>query len=163
MDPKQRRRVLRLISNGMYVVTGRNGSDHVGATITWLTQSSFEPPLLVCGVRPDSSLHAGLDPGSNAIVHMLADDQKEIAQKFFTLAEVDESTTPTTINGLAFEATPAGALLADAGAWAVCEVRERIDCGGDHSLVVLEVVDVGERDEELAPLTVRTSPWEYGG
>ena len=163
MDSKQRRRVLRLLSNGMYVVTARDGDEHVGATITWLTQSSFDPPLLVCAVRPDSALHGALEPGSGAIVQVLTQDQREVAKAFFTRAEVDEASTPSTINGLAFEPTPAGAVLVDAGAWAVCEVRQRIDAGGDHSLVVLEVVDVGERRQDLVPLTVRDSPWEYGG
>lgn len=162
MDPKTRKKVLRLLSNGMYVVTARNGEEHAGATITWLTQSSFRPPLLVAGVRADSALHGCLAPGGTALVQVLGSDQEHIAQAFFRTAEVDDDAVPPTLNGLPYEETEAGALLQDVRAWAACRVRDRIDCGGDHHLVVLEVVDVGARGD-VEPLTVRDSPWEYGG
>lgn len=163
MDPALRKHVLRLLSNGMYVVTSRSRGEDVGATITWLTQTSFAPPLLVAGVRPDSALHGGMTVGGSAVVQVLTADQEHIAKAFFTRAEVDVEASPPTINGLPYDPTPSGALLHEARAWAECRVRERIDCGGDHDLIVLEVVDVGARDGDLEPLTVRSSPWQYGG
>ena len=71
--------------------------------------------------------------------------------------------TPPTIAGLPFTLSEAGVpILDDCNAYAECTVSEVIDHGGDHELVVLEVVDITSRDE-LVPLTVRASPWEYGG
>lgn len=162
MDSRLRKQVLRLFTNGMYVVTTRDGDEHAGATITWLTQCSFRPPLLVAGVRPDSTLHECLRKGGPALVQVLSSDQEHIAQAFFSKTRVQDDGGRPTINGLPFEATPAGALLEDARAWAECRVQEIIDKGGDHSLVVFEVLDVGARGE-VEPLTVRASPWEYGG
>lgn len=162
MDPKLRRQVLRLLSNGIYVVTARNGGAEVGATITWLTQASFEPPLLVAGVRPGSAISAALRAGGAAVVHVLGVDQQDVARRFFTPAAIDDDAAPPTINDLPFEPTGYGPRLLAARAWADCRVRETIDCGGDHRLVVLEVEDVGSRGE-VDPLTVRRSPWQYGG
>jgi flavin reductase (DIM6/NTAB) family NADH-FMN oxidoreductase RutF len=43
-----------------------------------------------------------------------------------------------------------------------CEVREILQQYGDHALVILEVVNAEIR-QEVTPLTVADSPWEYGG
>ena len=162
MDPQERKRVLRLLSNGMYVVTTQRAGEPAGATVTWLTQTSFEPPLLVAGVRPGSGLSEGMQESGRAIVHVLGEGQQPVAKKFFSRPEVDNDADPPTIAGLPFEPVAAGPLLLDVRAWAEVRVIETVDCGGDHNLVVLEVVEVGHRGE-IEPLTVRSSPWEYGG
>ena len=163
MDSDTRKRVLRSLSNGMYVITGQSSAGFGAATVTWLTQTSFEPPLLVAGVRPASGLFACLTPGSPAVVHVVGKGQEGLAKRFFSRPEVDTEATPPTIAGLPFSLSGAGLpILDDCDAYAECTVSEIIDHGGDHELVVLEVVDVTSRDE-LVPLTVRASPWEYGG
>jgi len=162
MDPKVRKQVLRLISNGMYVVTSRVADGHAAATITWLTQVSFDPPLLSLGVRPGSRISEALHESRRAVVHILGTDQQAIAKSFFVAPEVDTQGGVLTIGGHAFEPTDAGARLLDARAWMTCQVIDTLDCGGDHNLMVLEVIAVGE-DGEVEPLTVQTSPWSYGG
>lgn len=158
MDSKLRKQVLRSLSNGMYVVTTGDAESAAGATVTWLTQSSFEPPLIVACVRAGSSLWEGIERHMRAVVHVLDTSQEETAKRFFTPGEVEGPT----LNGLEVEFLACGPRLRDARAWAECKVRELIDCGGDHRLVVLEVIDVGAQGD-LEPLTVRASPWQYGG
>ena len=46
-----RRACLRLLSYGLYAVTVRRGSEHGGFTANWLTQVSFDPPLLALSVE----------------------------------------------------------------------------------------------------------------
>jgi flavin reductase (DIM6/NTAB) family NADH-FMN oxidoreductase RutF len=162
MDPKARRRVLRLISNGMYVVTSPGEDDHAVATITWLTQISFDPPLIAMGVRPGSRISETLHASRVATIHLLSEDQQELAKSFFAAPELDLESDPPTIGGHPFEAGEYGARLLDARAWITGRMIETLDCGGDHNLVVLEVEDIGEAGE-VAPLTVQASPWSYGG
>lgn len=163
MDPKVRKQVLRSLSNGMYVVTARSSEGYGAATLTWLTQTSFEPPLLVASVRPGSGIAECLQSGHDAVVHIVGADQQDLAKRFFARVEVDADAQPPTIAGLPFELSGAGIpILAHAAAYAECRVVETIDCGGDHNLVVLEVIDATWR-ADLEPLTVRQSPWEYGG
>lgn len=162
MDSKLRKRVLRQISNGVYVLTSAGRERPAAATITWLTQFSFDPPLLVAGIRPGSSISESLQESRKAVVHIVGSDQLEMAKRFFSAPEHDADATPPTLAGLPYEATAHGPLLQAACAWAQCQVLEIIDSGGDHNLVVLEVIDIGERGE-LAPLTVQASPWSYGG
>ncbi len=163
MDPKVRRQVLRSLSNGIYVVTSRSAEGHSAATLTWMTQTSFEPPLLVAGVQPDSGIAEYLQASQRAVIHVLAAGQESIAKRFFSRPDLDMASQPPTLGGLPFTESADGlAILEDAAAYAECHVLETIDCGGDHHLVVFEVTAVEHRGD-FEPLTVHHSPWEYGG
>lgn len=162
MDAKLRKRVLRLVSNGVYIVTASAGRRPSAATITWLTQFSFDPPLLVAGIRPGSSISDCLQESRRAVVHIVGRDQQEVAKRFFSAPDHDDAATPPTLGGRPYQDTESGPVLQDARAWMSCKVLEIIDSGGDHNLVVMEVVDIGEQGE-VDPLTVQASPWSYGG
>jgi flavin reductase (DIM6/NTAB) family NADH-FMN oxidoreductase RutF len=47
MDAKVRQKTLRLLSNGVYVLTSRSEERYGAATVTWVSQVSFKPPLIV--------------------------------------------------------------------------------------------------------------------
>lgn len=159
MDPAIRKKTLRLLSNGMYIMTSRNGEHYGAATITWLSQASFKPPLLMAAVRPDSNVFECLRESRIAAVHILGADQQELAQRFFAPTEARNGT----INGEPFAPGKTTApILRNAHAYLECQVREIIETGGDHTLVLLEVVEVEFR-REVKPLTIGESPWEYGG
>ena len=86
---------LRLLSNGVYIITSRDG-DHFGAaTVTWLSQASFKPPLLMAAIRPESNVFRCLTHSCVAAIHIVDCSQKSIAQRFFTPTSV----APGTING----------------------------------------------------------------
>jgi flavin reductase (DIM6/NTAB) family NADH-FMN oxidoreductase RutF len=159
MDVHTKRRTLRLLTNGMYVVTSRQG-DHFGAaTITWLSQASFRPPLLMAAVRPESNVFRCFKPGGAAAVHILGIEQQDIALKFFAPTVVSDSQ----INGEPFVDGVTGApVLTRCGAWVECRVVRIIDTGGDHAVVVMEVVETQYRGP-VEPLTIKASPWVYGG
>jgi flavin reductase (DIM6/NTAB) family NADH-FMN oxidoreductase RutF len=166
VDTSSRKRTLRLLSNGLYVMTsaglpcdGAQGEVRVGAaTVTWLSQASFTPPLVMAAIRPNSTVFTCLAESGAAAVHVLDATQREIAQKFFS---------PTTvagqfINGEPFRAGLTGApILRNACAYFECRVRQMVSLG-DHTVVVMEVVDA-QCPRECLPLTVAGSPWAYGG
>ena len=160
MDPESRRQTLRLLSNGVYVMTARCGERFGAATVTWVSQASFRPPLLMAAVRPGSNVFACLRDSGVAALHILDRGQEEMARKFFAPTEADASG----INGEPFgEGTTAVPILRNAPAYLECRVRRIVDdLGGDHSLVVLEVMDASCR-EPVHPMTIAESPWEYGG
>jgi len=43
-----------------------------------------------------------------------------------------------------------------------CQVERIVDTEGDHAVVILRVVEAESR-EEVRPLTMAETPWEYGG
>jgi len=159
MEPAARRKALRLISNGMYILTSRCGNEFGAATVTWLSQASFKPPLLMAAVRADSNVYRCLIESRVAAVHILGCDQQEVAQRFFfpTKAEAGE------INGEPFSDGATGVpVLRNTPAYVECRVVRVLNDLGDHAIVVLEAVEAQYRTP-VRPLTIADSPWEYGG
>jgi len=59
MDTDTKKTVLRMIPYGLYVLTAKDQEGSVAAaTVNWVTQTSFQPPLIVIGVRADSFIHS---------------------------------------------------------------------------------------------------------
>jgi len=159
MDPNIRKKTLRLFSNGVYVVTSRDGERFGAATVTWISQASFKPPLLMAAIRRDSNVFQCLARSHVAAVHIVNSDQQAIAQKFFSPTRAE----PGIINGERFQPGKTSApILQDLGAYVECRVRRIIEDEGDHAMVILEVLEA-ECLAPMQPLTIRESPWEYGG
>jgi flavin reductase (DIM6/NTAB) family NADH-FMN oxidoreductase RutF len=159
MELATRRRALRLISNGMYVLTSRCGDDFGAATVTWLSQASFKPPLLMAAVRTNSNVFRCMSASRLAAVHILGCDQTDVAQKFFFPTKASDGA----INGEPFTNGATGVpVLQNAPAHIECRVVRVFNDLGDHAIVVLEVLEA-ECLAPVRPLTIADSPWEYGG
>jgi flavin reductase (DIM6/NTAB) family NADH-FMN oxidoreductase RutF len=160
MDPKTKQKVLRLLTNGIYVMTSCSGLKFGAATVTWVSQAGFKPPLLMAALRKDGNVLECLLESRQAVLHILDKQQAQIAQKFFASAKESGGL----LNGEPY--TKAKKILApvltSAHAYLECEVRETIETQSDHAIAVLEVVHAEIR-QDTSPLTVADSPWEYGG
>ena len=158
MDARIRKHTLRMLSNGMYVVTSSSGGRYGAATVTWLSQASFKPPLVMAAIRPESNVFRCLAESGVAVVHILDRLQQDMAQRFFSPTDV----VGDTINGEPFVPGVTHApVLRNAPAYLECVVRHTLALG-DHTVVVMEVVEAECRGETW-PLTVAASPWQYGG
>jgi len=158
VDTNSRKRTLRLLSNGLYVMTSASGPRVGAATVTWLSQASFTPPLVMAAIRPNSNVFACLAESGVAAVHILDATQRDVAQRFFSPTTV----TGGTVNGEPYRAGITGApILKNACAFFECCVRQMVALG-DHTVVVMEVVEA-QCPRECLPLTVSASPWAYGG
>ena len=158
MDPKIRKKTLRMLSNGIYVVTSAHGASYGAATVTWVSQASFQPPLVMVALRPDSNVFKCLQESGVAAVHVLDRTQQAMAQQFFSPTRVIDGT----INGEPF--TPgvtAAPILQNALAYLECAIRHIVTLG-DHAVVIMQVIEAGCRGD-VQPLTVAASPWAYGG
>jgi flavin reductase (DIM6/NTAB) family NADH-FMN oxidoreductase RutF len=159
MELLTRRKTLRLLSNGVYVITSRSGDHYGAATVTWVSQASFKPPCIMAAIRPDSNVFKCISSGAPAAIHILTLDQREIAQRFFFPTKAVDGH----INGEPFTDGVTGApILPNAPAHVECRVLKIIDGIGDHAVVILEVVEA-QCCDGVRPLTVAESPWQYGG
>ena len=63
MEEAAKKTAWRLIPYGMFVLTTRDkqGEKVGAATINWLTQTSFAPPLVAIGVKADSLAHKHIE------------------------------------------------------------------------------------------------------
>ncbi len=158
MDEAARKTALRMIPYGLFVVTASYGDEVSGTCINWVTQASFQPPLVVLGLKNDSHTLAHVRAGGAFAVNVLASGQKDLAYAFFKPTTVDGNK----LCGYEFETGAAGApLLLDAPAWWECRLTDIVE-RGDHTIVVAEVVEAGVR-REAAPLTLAEVGVSYGG
>ena len=140
MDPNAKKTALRMIPYGLYVLTGRTGDGRVSAaTVNWVTQVSFEPPLVVVGVKADSSAHGVIKEARAFALNILGKGQQGAAFTFFKPAAVEGNT----VSGEPFRLGSTGApLLDNAPAFVECKLVDTVE-RGDHSVFVGEVVDAG--------------------
>jgi flavin reductase (DIM6/NTAB) family NADH-FMN oxidoreductase RutF len=160
MDPADKKVALRAITYGLYVMTASSDGEFAAGGVNWLTQASFEPPLVAAGVKADSGLHALIEQTGLFAVNVLADDQLDIGKAFFRSITVDGDR----INDHKFErgvATDAP-ILDEVPYWFECRVTDTV-ARGDHTVFVAEVIGAGVRDAARVPLNLRTTGMNYGG
>lgn len=167
MDADAKRTSLRMIPYGLYVLTAAVEAEKAAAAaVTWVTQASFEPPLVVACVRVDSFVHDVVEEAGAFALNVLAKDQEEIAVQFFKPNEPEGMT----IGGYSFQFGEAGCpLLDDAPAYIECKVAGALK-EGDHTVFLGEVVGAGVRrapDERPDAATLKPSDLRgdifYGG
>lgn len=148
-----------MLSNGIYILTSR-ANGHLGAaTVTWVSQASFNPPLIMAAVRRESNVYECLAEGGSAALHIVGERQQDIARRFFRTTRAQDGK----LNGEPFAAGATSApVLAGLPAHVECRLEQIVDTGGDHAVVILRVVEA-ECREAVRPLTIADTPWEYGG
>ena len=84
MDANVKKTALRMIPYGLYVLTAKGKDDTVAAaTVNWVTQASFTPPLVVVGVKVDSHVHALIKESKAFALNVLGKGQRAMAFTFF--------------------------------------------------------------------------------
>ena len=158
LDPTAKKTALRLFTYGLYAVSCAHDGDANVFTANWLTQVSFEPPLVAVSVENASaSLPLILASGLFAI-NVFATGQRDLAGalgKSRLRAGDKLGGVPHTLsaNGLP--------LLSETLGWVECRVGDHL-VTGDSTLVVGEVIAAGlQRDGE--PLTMREAGFRHAG
>ena len=159
VDAKVRQKALRMLSNGVYVLTSKANGRCGAATVTWVSQVSFKPPLVMVALQRQSNVYKCLAESRIAALHIVDEGQQDIAHRFF----FPTSASNGTINGeRVVEGKTAAPILESLPAHIECEVHEIVENGGDHAMVLLHPVEA-EFSAAVRPLTMAETPWEYGG
>ncbi len=137
MDENSKKTALRMIPYGIYVLTAKAKDGTIGtATVNWVTQTSFAPPLVAAAVKADSGAYAALKDSQHFVLNMLGKGQQGVAFTFFKPAQVEGDK----ISGQPVRAGETGApVLTDAQACVECRVAEIVE-RGDHHIVIGEVI-----------------------
>jgi len=138
MNADAKKTALRMIPYGIYVLTADDGKGGVAAaTVNWVTQTAFAPPLVVVGVKTDSGAYGIVKSTKSFTLNMLGKAHKGLAFTFFKPAAVEGDK----ISGQAFHKGSNGAPILDAALAAVeCKVTSIVE-QGDHHIVVAEVTE----------------------
>jgi flavin reductase (DIM6/NTAB) family NADH-FMN oxidoreductase RutF len=167
MNDDARKTALRMIPYGIYVLTVEDGDRNVAAaTVNWLTQTSFDPPLVAIGEKTDSGAYELLKKTKKFALNMLGKGQQGTAFAFFKPTVRDSDT----INGESFKTGANGSpILSSAAASLECSVVEIVE-RGDHHIVVGEVTEAtverapaGRPDETILEMKDLGEKVFYGG
>lgn len=160
LDQEAKRKVLRDITYGLYAVTAAHAGERGVFTANWLSQASFDPPLIMVSVENDSSTlplirASGLfticpfDASQKPLAAALGKPKVRAGDKFATL----NLATIETASGI-----PA---LADSLGYVVCSVRSEVPAG-DSVVFVAEVVEATSLSDE-PPLVMREAGFRHAG
>ncbi|MBM3560963.1 MAG: flavin reductase family protein [Alphaproteobacteria bacterium] len=138
MDADAKKIALRMIPYGIYVLAGRGPDGTIAAaTVNWVTQTAFAPPLVVVGVKADSQSYRAIQSAGVFALNMLGKGQEGLAFDFFKPTQLEGGK----LNGEPFHAGTTGApILDNAPACIECKVVEVV-ARGDHHIVIGEVVE----------------------
>jgi flavin reductase (DIM6/NTAB) family NADH-FMN oxidoreductase RutF len=160
MDQQAKKTVLRAITYGLYAVSAEHDGERGIFTANWLSQASFEPPLVMVSVERDSSTLPLIRASGRFVVSPLFEGQKDLAgalgrpkaragDKFATL---DLPVVKTESDGPA---------LADAVGYLVCRVESETPAG-DSVVIIGEVIEAAVLNER-APLEMRAAGFRHAG
>lgn len=159
MNEDTKKDLLRLIPHALYILTSKAGTKTAAATVSWVTQASFKPPLVAVGLKKDSVTFGIVQEAQGFVLNFLGKDQKAVAQKFFKHVEPEGSS----IAGEAFTESPVlkHPVFTHMAGSIECKLVGTLD-KGDHVLVLAEVVEAKKGPQE-GPLLLSTTGWQYGG
>ncbi len=137
MNADAKKTVLRMIPYGIYVLTADDGKGNIAAaTVNWVTQTAFAPPLVVVGVKTNSGAYATVKAAQAFALNMLGKEHKGLAFTFFKPVNVSDGK----LSGQSYSKGMTGApLLTDAPGAVECRVVSIVE-HGDHHIVVGEVI-----------------------
>lgn len=159
MDKEIRKKILRKIPYGLYVLGLRDGDKFHAMVGSWLSQCSFEPPLLMLGIKKGSYSHTMLEHNASFTINFPSKDQKKLVERFFKPHEAKDGKFGGEVP---FHPGKNGAPVLDETIGHLeCRVRQ-IVAGGDHDVVIAEIVE-GELATDTENLTMRDTGWHYGG
>jgi len=158
MDLQIKKQALRMFTYGLYAVTCVEGDEVNAFTANWLSQVSFEPPLVAVSVENISKSLPMIQRTRKFAVNVLRTGQRELAG---TLGKSGLK-HPDKLSGIAYDITADGYIvLREALSWVACEVHQMMETG-DSTLVVAEVVDAGIIAEGQ-PLSMAEAGFRHAG
>ncbi len=146
VESRALRRVWGLFVTGVTVITTGVGDRAAGTTVNSFTSVSLEPPLVLFCIHRDSRLGQELRTSGKFAVNLLARRQERLAREF---AGKQTATFDRVVHHRSTGGVP---VLSEALAYMACDIVNEYP-GGDHNIVLGEVVEIGVRRARQEPLT----------
>ena len=159
MDSAMKKTVLRMFTYGLYAVTAKHDDQISLMTANWLTQSSFEPPMMMLAVEVDSHTRQVIEASGAFAINVYETGQRELAG---TLGRT-YAKHPEKFDAVVWRPGPTtgSPILESALGWVECKIVNSMPAG-DHVVYVAAVVDAGLQREGV-PLTLKETGFKYAG
>jgi flavin reductase (DIM6/NTAB) family NADH-FMN oxidoreductase RutF len=150
---------LKLLTNGIYVLTARRGETRHGMSSSWVTQVSGEPPLVMASIDRRHFSHSLVREARRFGLNVVGRGAKRLEDFFYSAAARAEDN----LSSFATVEAPSGVpLLVDAAAGFDCAVVDEREAG-DHTLFVARVEWVRRGESDDIPLTTLDLEYVYLG
>ena len=131
---------------GLYVITAGQGQNIGGMIASWVSQVSYNPPLISVAVHPNRYTHSLIRDNGSFVLHILDRNQKDFLHRFKGPDPVGKFSGLEWTPGLT--GTP---ILAECPVYMECRVNSTL-APGNHTLFIGEICQAGRR-REVSPLT----------
>jgi flavin reductase (DIM6/NTAB) family NADH-FMN oxidoreductase RutF len=122
---------------GIYVLTSRADEVINGMIASWVSQVSYEPPLIMVAVHPKRYSHRLIEKGGGFVLHVISRSQKDYLSRF------KGADTQAKFSSLKWTTGQTGCpILSECLAYLECELKTRYR-PGNHTLFIGQVVDAG--------------------
>ncbi len=144
---KEIEKVLGKFSYGIYLLTCRYEDTNYGMIISWVTQVSYSPPLVLASVKKTRRILPYIEKAKFFSLQVLENTQAEILNNFKIPSLEDR------FSGLSYQILDTGVpVLTNVLAHVECRLKE-ILTPGDHALLIGEIVSGECIKENGVPLT----------
>lgn len=158
MNPTVKKHALRTFTYGLYAVSCVEGATVNIFTANWLSQVSFEPPLVAVSVENTAKSLPMILHSRVFTINTLRAGQRGLAAQLGKSANQH----PDKLAEIAYANGANGCpILQDALAWVACEVRGTLEAG-DSTLILAEVMDTGMLVEGQS-LTMAEAGFRHAG
>ena len=152
--------LLRKIPHGLFIcgVRDEENDEINGFTASWVTQGSFNPPLVVMAVRAEGTSHEIIENTQKFSLNVLKSEQKDLAAVFFK----PQKGLGGRFESVEFKIGDYGLpILIDSVGGLECEVIGNVKYG-DHTVFVGEVKSAF-LNNDVESLNLSSTGWNYGG
>lgn len=121
---------------GIYVLTAAHEDRRNAMIASWVSQVSYEPPLIAAAVHPNRFSHRLIEQSGSFALHVLTKEQKGF------VARLMGSDPEEKFKGFDWQTGKTGCpVLKDCAAWFECRLNTQIQ-PGNHTVFVGEVIEV---------------------
>ena len=161
---------LKKISYGFYILTTRKEKGehsqrqddyYAAGLVSWVTQCSFDPPMVAVAVQKTSDLNETIAKSKVFAINVLGKADLPMISPFSKKTQVE----PGKLNGYAFEdGEKTGVpVFKSVPAYVECKVKEIVHSEADHVIMIAEVVNASVLNADAEPLMEWETEYHYGG
>lgn len=163
MSTDKAKEALHRIPYGFYSITSRHGDEINAMVANWVMQASFTPRLVVVGLQKKAYSHQLISEGGVFAINIFNKTDQEAMMPFTKGRAKNPSKMDTAVY---ISAPETGCpILVGAAAYIECTLHSMVDIGGDHDLLVGQVVGASTLLEGSVQdtLTLLDVGWSYAG
>lgn len=154
---------LKMIPYGFYALSSHADDDDNIMVFNWFTQASFAPQLVAVGLQKTSHSYGLVEKSKVFAVNIFRIEDQD-AIKPFTKSRAKNPDKMTNVEFTRGQRTDCP-ILPEAAAYLECKVVGKLETGGDHDLILGEVVNAEVRKAGGASETLSLPDlgWNYAG